>query len=81
MRRCIGCRQSKPQNELIRFTADGTTVIADTEGKNDGRGFYLCKDRECLETAIKRKAFNRILKCNADTEEIARIVETILVTD
>ncbi len=80
MRRCIGCRQSKPQDELLRFTTVGQTVVADTDGKNDGRGFYLCKDKECLEMALKKKAFNRILKCNADTEEITRIVNEVLIT-
>ena len=33
MRRCIACRESKPQDELIRFTFDGKAVAADENGK------------------------------------------------
>ena len=43
MRRCIACRESKPQDELMRFTFDGVRVTADPGLKNDGRGFYLCR--------------------------------------
>ena len=75
MRRCIACRESKPQDELIRFTFDGSDVIADKDGKRDGRGFYLCYSADCLETAIKRKAFNRACKRNIDAEQIRTVVE------
>ena len=37
MRRCIGCRQSRPQSEMMRFTLNGTDIIADTCGRNEGR--------------------------------------------
>ena len=78
MRRCIACRESKPQDELMRFTHDGNRVIADTEGKNDGRGFYLCRSQECIDTAIKRKAFNRVCRTNADAESIERAIKEAL---
>ncbi len=74
MRRCIACRESKPQDELMRFTFDGVRVTADTGLKNDGRGFYLCADKGCMETALKRKAFNRVCRQNIDTEEIKRVI-------
>ncbi len=74
MRRCIACRESRPQDELIRFTFDGKEVKADIGSRNDGRGFYLCRNEECLETAIKRKAFNRACRQNIDTEEIRKVI-------
>ena len=74
MRRCIACRESKPQNELMRFTFDGKDVIPDAGAPNEGRGFYLCGNEECIETAIKRKAFNRICRQNIDTEEIRKVI-------
>lgn len=58
----------------MRFTFDGVRVTADTGRKNDGRGFYLCADEGCIETAIKRKAFNRVCRQNIDTEEINRVI-------
>ena len=74
MRRCIACRESRPQDELMRFTFDGKEVKADCGSRNDGRGFYLCRNEECMETAIKRKAFNRICRQNIDTEEIRKVI-------
>ena len=74
MRRCIACRESKPQDELIRFTFDGESVIADEGARADGRGFYLCRDEACAETAIKRKAFNRACRQNIDEKEIREVI-------
>ena len=78
MRRCIGCRQSLPQDTLMRFTLRDGEIIADRDQRNDGRGFYLCRDRSCLEKAIKGKAFNRILRSAVDTEKIMRVAEEAL---
>ena len=75
MRRCIACRESRPQDELIRFTLSGSDIKADEGIRADGRGFYLCRSRECLETAIRRKSFNRACRRSADAEVIRKIVE------
>ena len=58
----------------MRFTFDGVRVTADKDRKNDGRGFYLCADESCIETALKRKAFNRVCRQNIDTEENKRVI-------
>ena len=58
----------------MRFTFDGHKVIPDSSRRNDGRGFYLCADEGCIETALKRKAFNRVCRQNMDTEEIKRVI-------
>ena len=62
----------------MRFTFDGSKVTADADRRNDGRGFYLCRDRDCIDTAIKRKAFNRALRRNADAAEVERVIEEAL---
>ena len=74
MRRCIACRESKPQDELMRFTFDGTKVTADSGMPRDGRGFYLCRDVSCIDAAIKRRVFNRLCRQNIDTEEIRKVI-------
>ncbi len=78
MRRCIGCYNSFPQDELIRFTLADGTISADDCGKNDGRGFYLCNKKECLELAIKKKAFNRVCKMNVDPDTIREVALKVL---
>jgi predicted RNA-binding protein YlxR (DUF448 family) len=59
-RTCLGCRQVKCQDQLIRFvrSPDGE-ILADLKGKLPGRGAYLCNSRACIETALARKQFDR----------------------
>lgn len=78
MRRCIACRESKPQDELLRFTFKDGCVEADKDMKNDGRGIYLCRSKDCAETAVKRKAFNRVLRTNVNAENIERAIDEAL---
>ena len=75
MRRCIACRESRPQDELMRFTFSDGVLRADGTKPADGRGIYLCRDRECIDTALKRRAFSRALRRNVDAEEISSVIE------
>lgn len=63
LRQCIGCGEMKPKKELVRIikTPEGE-IIADMTGKQNGRGAYICNDRECLEKAQKSRAIERALK-------------------
>lgn len=56
----MGCREQASQAELVRFAAvDGVL----TEGRQlPGRGAYLHPQRECLEAAVRRRAFARALR-------------------
>ena len=64
-RQCIGCRESKDKNKLIRVvkTPEGEIVI-DRTGRQNGRGAYLCDNEECLLKARKSKALSRSFKMN-----------------
>jgi predicted RNA-binding protein YlxR (DUF448 family) len=77
MRRCIACRESKPQDELMRFTWD-EGLRADGQKPADGRGIYLCRDRECIDLAVTRKAFNKALRRNVDADEVSRVIDEAL---
>ena len=65
MRRCIACYKSSPQDEMIRFTLWDGEIVRDKECKNDGRGLYLCNNKECFDIAIKKKAFNRACRMSS----------------
>lgn len=66
-RTCIGCRAVHPKREMVRVvrTPEGTVEI-DLGGKQSGRGAYLCRQKSCWETALKRRSFNHALKTNLD---------------
>lgn len=78
MRRCIACYTSFPQETMHRFTVKDGMIIFDGDSKNDGRGHYICDSRECLELAIKKKAFNRVCKKNVDPDTIREVAMSIL---
>jgi len=63
MRQCVGCREMKAKRDLIRVIRNSENkVFIDTTGKKNGRGAYLCPNRECLDKAVKSKGLERSLK-------------------
>ncbi|MBQ8448574.1 MAG: YlxR family protein [Clostridia bacterium] len=55
-RKCVGCNEKKPKNELIRIVrvADTGEIQIDATGKKNGRGAYICPSAACLKKAKKR---------------------------
>ena len=53
VRTCICCGKRKSKNDLIRLVlTTGGKVVRDTEGRQGGRGAYVCDEEPCL-TALK----------------------------
>jgi len=65
----------KPKKEMIRvvLTPEGE-ILLDATGKKNGRGAYVCKNKECLKAAIRNKGLSRSLKTNI-SEEIFSVLE------
>ncbi len=63
-RTCIGCNKKKEKANLIRIvkTKEGYISI-DKTGKSEGRGAYICGDKDCLERIIKSNKLGRIFEC------------------
>lgn len=62
LRSCVACRMTRPKAELIRVhLAPGGGLGVDLGG-GSGRGAYVCPQRSCLESAVKRGEFSRCLK-------------------
>ena len=49
---------------------EGKPVI-DLSGKRNGRGAYLCRSLDCLETAIKKRRLPYALGISMSNEELA----------
>ncbi len=67
-RRCVACRTSKQQDEMLRIAKINGKFIIDEANKLGGRGAYICKNKQCLSLAIKKKALNKAFKTNVDSE-------------
>ncbi len=65
-RTCAGCGCKADKDTLIRVAVlkDGSFKVNATKG----RGAYLCKNRDCLDKAIKKKRLNHILRASVPAE-------------
>lgn len=65
MRQCIGCGTMKNKKEMMRvLKTPEETIVLDKTGKRNGRGAYLCMEKECLIRARKNKGLERSFKMN-----------------
>ncbi|GAA4910311.1 YlxR family protein [Nesterenkonia massiliensis] len=71
VRTCIGCRQRAEQDEVVRFAAEGAQVVLDSARRKPGRGAWLHPRRECLDAALKRKAFSRAFRQQVATDQLS----------
>jgi len=82
MRQCVGCREMKPKRELIRVVHSPEGEIAlDFKGKANGRGAYLCPDKECLKKAIKGRALERAFSATVPDEVYSRLESQMEAAD
>lgn len=79
LRMCVVCRSHKPMSELLRVTVDktGNMAVPDRDGRNFGRGAYVCRDINCLKKAEKKHILERHLKCDA-SETLYRDAEDMI---
>lgn len=74
-RTCIGCRTARGKKELVRVVhTPEDRFVLDPSGKAAGRGAYVCPSVACLDTALKRKSFNRAFR-QAVPEEAVQALE------
>ncbi|MCA9837713.1 MAG: DUF448 domain-containing protein [Trueperaceae bacterium] len=59
MRRCVVCRESKAQAELIRFYRTESGWQLDEQGKAGGRGAWLCQKESCHEDKALKRFFRQ----------------------
>lgn len=82
MRKCMGCNEMYPKNELVRvvktrISADGEEeqyeISLDLTGKKAGRGAYVCRKTQCLKNARKARRLERVLVCTIPDEVYDRM--------
>lgn len=81
-RTCVGCRATEHPDQLVRVasepTGDGLRAVVDRTGRLGGRGAWLHPSHECLDTALRRRAFRRAFRAAVDTEGIATELDDLL---
>ena len=63
MRQCVGCREMKPKNQMIRIVRSPEGEISlDFRGKAPGRGVYVCPSADCFAKMRKSRGAERSLE-------------------
>ncbi len=76
VRKCTGCGEHFPKNELMRvLRTPEEEIILDSTGKKSGRGAYVCKRIECLKKAIKSRRIEEALECKIPDEIYRKLEE------
>ncbi len=79
MRSCVVTREKLPKKELIRVvrTPLGEVIIDDEKGKSNGRGAYLKKDEEVINSARKSKILEKHLETKIDEEVYEKLLKLV----
>ena len=74
VRTCVGCRARAPRSALLRVVSIDSVLVPDERASMLGRGAWVHETRECVEKAIRRRAFVRALRVSGplDTQTIEK---------
>lgn len=74
VRTCVGCRARASRSDLLRVVAQDGALMIDERAVLPGRGAWVHPDPECLDKALRRRAFARALRVTAplDTQTIEK---------
>lgn len=61
-RTCLGCRRRDELSALLRMVERDGVVIPDPKATLPGRGAWVHRNRECVESAVRRRAFGRAFR-------------------
>ncbi len=78
-RMCVVTREKTEKRKLLRIVKDKEgNISVDETGKKNGKGAYITKDLNVLETAKKNKVLERVFEIgNLDNiyDEIEKIIK------
>ncbi|MGO9559047.1 MAG: YlxR family protein [Acidimicrobiales bacterium] len=79
---CVGCREVRRQDELLRIVAGADGELAVSRDL-PGRGAWLCVDSafECATTASKRNRWSVALRQPVRRDQAERVVDALRPAD
>ncbi|WP_203580408.1 YlxR family protein [Microbacterium hibisci] len=77
VRTCVGCRTRAPRSALLRVVSIDSVLVPDERASMPGRGAWVHETRECVDAAIRRRAFVRALRVSGplDTQTIEEHIQ------
>ena len=77
-RTCLVCRQKAYKQDLLRIVEQNNEFVFDESQKSNTRGFYICKNLECVNNIARKRILSRLKKTNIAESEHLKIQETII---
>ena len=56
-RTCVCCRKKNEKDRFFRLSKVGDSYVLDKKMKIQNRGFYVCKNQDCIERLSKHKKY------------------------
>ncbi|MFD4959341.1 YlxR family protein [Microbacterium sp. NPDC058389] len=77
VRTCVGCRTRALRSTLLRVVSIDSALVVDERASMPGRGAWVHETRECVDAAIRRRAFVRALRVSGplDTQTIEEHIQ------
>lgn len=77
-RTCIACKRKNVKEEFFRITSKENIAYFDKNQKQNARGIYLCKNKECLKKCIKLLEKNKLnIKVSVDISSLKKVIEDV----
>jgi len=77
VRMCVVCRTKGDKRALTRLVRTAEGVELDPSGKMNGRGAYVCDDRDCWERVVNTKILNQALNMNMTEQDRVRLQQAM----
>ncbi|MCO5953184.1 MULTISPECIES: YlxR family protein [Microbacterium] len=77
VRTCVGCRTRAPRSTLLRVVSIDSVLVLDERASMPGRGAWVHETPECMDAALRRRAFVRALRVSGplDTQTIDQYLQ------
>ncbi|MFE7846471.1 YlxR family protein [Microbacterium sp. NPDC057407] len=77
VRTCVGCRTRAPRSALLRVVSIDSVLVPDERAVMPGRGAWVHETSECVDAALRRRAFVRALRVSGplDTQTIEQHIQ------
>ncbi|MFB7886321.1 MULTISPECIES: YlxR family protein [Microbacterium] len=77
VRTCVGCRTRALRTTLLRVVSIESHLVVDERASMPGRGAWVHETPECVDAAIRRRAFVRALRVSGplDTQTIEEHIQ------
>ncbi|WP_082071702.1 YlxR family protein [Microbacterium oxydans] len=68
VRTCVGCRTRASRSTLLRVVNQNNILVVDEHAVLPGRGAWVHPTAECMDAALRRRAFGRALRASTQLD-------------